>query len=244
LILGSVSRQEIVIDADVERATRQHVSGNVFSAFGLQPVLGRLLDRSDDMEPRGRDVAVISYDFWTRRFGRDPAVVGRTFRWGRTTIEIVGVSPQGFTGTEPGRITDFFAPATLNTQALNNPGWAWFRIWVRASDGTSPEQVRQLLQSQVKRDGEEAFKLLAPDSPGPRIAAFLNEQILLAPAGAGVSGLQRTFRRPMFILAALVVLFLLIACSNVANLLIAQAAARGREMALRVSIGAARWRLI
>jgi len=244
LILGSVSRQEIVIDADVERATRQHVSGNVFSAFGLQPVLGRLLDRSDDMEPRGRDVAVISYDFWTRRFGRDPAVVGRTFRWGRTTIEIVGVSPQGFTGTEPGRITDFFAPATLNTQALNNPGWSWFRIWVRPSDGTSPEQVRQLLQSQVKRDREEAVKFLAPDSPGPRIAAFLNEQILLAPAGAGVSGLQRTFRRPMLILAGLVVLVLLIACSNVANLLIAQAVARGREMALRVSIGAARWRLI
>jgi predicted permease len=244
LILGSVSRQEIVIDADVERVSRQYVSGNVFSALGLQPVIGRLLDVSDDLEPRGREVAVISYDYWTRRFGRDPSVVGRTFRWGRSTIEIVGVSPRGFTGTEPGRITDFFAPATLNNQALNNPGWSWFRIWVRPSDGTSLEQVRQLLQSQVRRDREDAVKFLAPNSPGPRIAAFLSEQILLSPAGAGVSGLQRTFRRPMFILAALVVLVLLIACSNVANLLIAQAVARGREMALRVSIGAARWRLI
>ena len=244
LVLGSVSRQEIVIDSEVERATRQHVSGNVFSVLGLQPVLGRLLDRADDIEPRGRDVAVISYDYWTRRFGRDPSVVGRTFRWGRTTIEIVGVSPPGFSGTEPGRITDFFAPATLNTQALNNPGWSWFRIWVRPGDGTSPEQLRQSLQLQVRRDREEAVKRLSLDSPGPSMTAFLNEQIVLSPAGAGVSGLQRTFRRPMFILAALVVLILLIACSNVANLLIAQAVARGREMALRVSIGAARWRLI
>ena len=77
-------------------------------------------------------------------------MIGRTFRWGRSTIEIVGVAPRGFTGTEPGRMTDFFVPATLNAQALNSPGWSWFRIWVRPNDGTSPEQVRQLLQAQAQ----------------------------------------------------------------------------------------------
>ena len=101
------------------------------ATFGVRPAVGRLLESADDVEPRGRDVAVISYDYWTRRFGGDPSVVGRTFRWGRSTIEIVGVAPRGFTGTEPGRMTDFFAPATLNDQALNSPGWSWFRIWVR-----------------------------------------------------------------------------------------------------------------
>ena len=244
MVVGTASRQEIVIDGEVERASRQYVSGNVFLTLGLQPATGRLLEPSDDVEPSGRDVAVISYDYWTRRFDRDPAVVGRTFRWGRSTIEIVGVSSRGFTGTEPGRLTDFFVPATLNSQALNSPGWSWFRIWVRPSNDASPEQVRQLLQVQVRRDREETVKFLPPDSPGPRIAALLNEQILLAPAGAGVSGLQRTFRRPLFILAALVILVLLIACANVANLLIAQAMSRAREMALRVSIGAGRGRLI
>jgi putative ABC transport system permease protein len=244
MVVGSSTRQDVVLDSDVERASRQFVSGNVFSAFGLRPEVGRMLDPSDDVEPRGRDVAVISYDYWSRRFGRDPNVIGRTFRWGRSTIEIVGVAPRGFTGTEPGRMTDFYVPATVNWQSLNSRGLSWFRIWVRPKDGVSPEQLRQLLQAQVTRDRQDAVASLPPNSSGPRIEAFLSEQILLTPAAAGVSGLQRTFRRPMFILAALVVLVLLIACANVANLLIAQAASRTNEMALRVSIGAERWRLM
>lgn len=244
MLVGSVSRQDIVIDAEPERAMRQHISGNVFGALGLRPVIGRLIVPSDDIEPHGRDVAVLSHDYWNRRFGRDPGVIGKTFRWGRSTIEIVGVAPQGFTGTEPGRMADFFVPATLNTQALNSPGWSWFRIWVRPNDGSSIEQVRQMVQAQVTRDRQAAVKSFPPNSSGPRVQAFLNEQIQLTSAAAGVSGLQRTFRRPMFILAALVVLVLLIACANVANLLIAQAVARANEMALRVSIGAGRGRLI
>jgi predicted permease len=242
-VVGTSSRQEIVIGTELERASRQYMSGNVFQAFGLRPVIGRLLRPADDKEPRGHDVAVISYDYWSRRFGRDPGVIGRTFRWGRSTIEIVGVAPQGFTGTEPGRLTDFFVPATLNDQALDSPGWSWFRIWVRPADGASLEQVRQLLQAQVRRDRQESVKSL-PSSSGPILAAYLNEQIELESAKAGVSGLQRTFRRPMFILGGLVVLVLLIACANVANLMVAQGVARAHEMALRVSIGAGRWRLM
>jgi predicted permease len=244
MVIGNSTRQEIAIDGEVERASRQFLSGNVFSSFGLRPEVGRLIVASDDVAPRGHDVAVLSYDYWRRRFGRDPSVVGRTFRWGRSTIEIIGVAPPGFIGTEPGRLTDFFVPATLNTQALDKPGWSWFRVWVRPNDGSSPEQVRQLVQAQVTRDRQDAVKFLPANASGPIIQAFLSEQVQLTSAAAGVSGLQRTFRRPMLILAALVVLVLLIACTNVANLLIAQAVVRANEMALRVSIGAGRGRLI
>lgn len=246
MVVGTSARQLALVDnsTEPEPVMRQYYSGNVFPTFGLQPALGRLLTPSDDVAPGGHPVAVISYDYWMRRFAGDPSVIGRSFRIGRQPFEIVGVAPKGFTGTEPGRIADLFIPAMMNAQALNAPGWSWFRIWVRPNAGNSFEQVRELVQAQVGRDRQDTVKNFPSTTPGPLITAYLNEKILLAPAGNGASGPQRTFRRPLFILAGLVVLVLLIACANVANLLTAQAITRAREMALRVSIGAGRWRLI
>jgi predicted permease len=247
MVVGMTGRSQLIeIDTagESERATRQYVSGNVFPVFGFQPAFGRLLTRSDDVTPGGHPVAVISYHYWTRRFARDPGVLGRTFRLGPTSFEIVGVAPRGFTGTEPGRMTDVFIPATMNVEALDRPGWSWFRIWVHPSRGVSTEQVRLTLQAQFIREHQERIKKFPADAPKERIAAYLSEQLLLEPAGAGASGPQRNLRRPLLILSALVVLVLLVACANVANLLTAQAVARTREMALRVSIGAGRWRLI
>ena len=222
MVVGVTGRQPVMFGAagEPEAVFRQFLSGNVFTGFRLRPALGRLLTPADDLTPGAHPVAVLSYDYWTRRFGGDPAVVGTTFRAGSQQFEIVGVGPEGFTGTEPGRVTDLFMPATMNVQALDKPGWSWFRIWLRPKAGVSADQVRQILQAR---------------SPW---------EIRLLPAGAGVSGVQKTFRRPLLILAALAGLVLLIACANVANLLIAQATARTREMALRISIGAGRWRLI
>jgi putative ABC transport system permease protein len=245
MVVGTSGRQQLRLDdGEPEPVNRQFYSGNVFPIFGLQPALGRLLTPSDDVTPGGHPVAVISYDYWTRRFARDPNVIGRSFRIGRQPFEIVGVAPKGFTGTEPGRMADLFIPAMMNAQALNAPGWSWFRIWVRPTSGESSERVRQLVQAQASRDRQDTVKNFPSTTPGPLITAYLNEQIAFSPAAAGASGPQRTFRRPLFILAGLVVLVLLIACANVANLLTAQAITRAREMALRVSIGAGRWRLI
>jgi len=227
-----------------ERISKQYVSGNVFSTFGLQPALGRLLTRSDDATPGGHPFAVIGYDYWTRRFARDPAVLGKTFRFGKQSYEIVGVAPRGFTGTEPGRITDVFLPAAMNVQALTSPGWSWFRAWVRPAAGVSAEQVRQLLQADFLNEHKNTLSRFPPGATQQRIDSYLAEQLQLDPAGAGASGPQRSLRRPLLILSSLVVLVLLIACANVANLLAAQAITRGREMALRVSIGAGRLRLI
>ncbi len=246
MVVGMSAPQEITVNSgdEPEEVFRQFLSGNVFSSFGLQPAVGRLFGPPDDDGPGAHAVAVLSYDYWTRRFGRDPKAIGQTIHAGVRPYEIVGVAPRGFSGTEPGRVTDLFVPATMNVQALDSPGWSWFRLWVRPKPGVLPAEIQQSLQAAFTDEHRQQIKSFPPDTPRQRIDAYANERILLLPAGSGASGIQKNFRRPLWILAALVVLVLLIACTNVANVLLAQALARGREMALRVSIGADRWRLI
>ena len=246
MVVGMSAPEDVTVGAsdEPERVFKQYVSGNVFPAFGLQPAAGRLLVVADDDNPGAHAVAVISYDYWGRRFGRDPKAIGQTLRRGRQPYEIVGVTPKGFTGTEPGRLTDVFIPATMNVQALKSPGWSWFRLWVRGNGEVTSAEVQQALQIVFAEDHKQQLKSFPPETSRQRLDAYLNERITLRPASSGASGVQQDLRRPLLILAALVALVLLVAGTNVANLLIAQALARGREMALRVSIGADRWRLI
>jgi putative ABC transport system permease protein len=144
LLIGYSTQQDVTFGADdqIEKFYRQYVSGNVFNIFGLQPTLGRLLTPQDDQKPGAGPVAVLSYDYWTRRFGRDPKVIGKTFRYRKSLYEIVGVAPKGFIGTEPGVNVDAFIPATMNTEALNSEGWSWFRIWVRPKNGMALKDIR------------------------------------------------------------------------------------------------------
>ena len=251
------ARQDAVFSpgGESERVYREYLSGNVFGIFGLRPALGRLLTPDDDRAPGREAVAVLSYDFWTRRFAGDPNILGKTFRMGEESdslsgkpsadrFEIVGVAPKGFTGAEPGLVTDIFIPSTMNVRALEAPGWSWLRIWVRPKPGFSPEQVRQPLQAVLARSLEENAKGLHSDTPKQVVAAYFSRKVLLLPASQGASRIQKEYRRPLLILGVLVALVLLLACANTGNLLAAQAAARAREMALRVSIGAGQWRLV
>ena len=246
MLVGMAARRQILIDAadGPEPVIQQFVSGNVFPTLGLQPALGRLLGPADDVTPGGHPVAVISHHFWRGRFGGDNAIIGRTFRAGDRSIEIVGVAPEGFTGTEPGALTDFFIPAMMNPEALEHAGWSWFRIWLKPRSDVGIDEVRALLQAQFKADLLADTKKLPADTPQSRIDAFLAQQLGVQPARSGVSPAQRAFRRPLWILAALATLLLLIACSNVASLLLARAMSRRTEMSLRVSIGAGRGRLL
>ena len=246
MLVGSAFKEDDLLDSGEEQEPiyRQFVSGNFFGVLGIQPALGRVLMPNDDRIPGGHPVAVLSHDYWTRRFGRDPKALGKTFRLGNDQYEIVGVAARGFTGTQPGVVTDVFIPSMMNAQALDNPGWSWFRIWVRPKPGMTPEQVRQPLQAALMLDHQERLKNLSSDTPKQTIDAYLSQAVILLPAGSGASGLQKDYRRPLLILGVLVGLVLLVACANVGNLLTAQAAAREREMALRVSIGAGQWRLI
>jgi len=231
-------------DAEIEKAHRQYVSGWAFSALGLKPALGRLLTASDDVKPGGHPVAVLSYDYWKRRFGKDPKVVGRSVRMGKDTCEIIGVLEEGFTGTETGTMTDIFIPTMMNVAAIPDAGWMWFRTWVQLKPGADGEMVRQKLRSTLLGFRQEQAKGWSAGAPKAERDKYLSAPVFLEPAAAGVSGMQKTYRRSMSILAVLVALVLLIACANVANLMTAQAASRAREMALRVSIGAGRGRLV
>ena len=246
MVVGSAARQQVLFEgtAEPERVYRQYLSGNVFGIFGLAPAAGRLLGPGDDTTPGAHPVAVLSHEYWSRRFATDRDVIGKTFRLGAQVYEVIGVAPRGFTGTEPGRLTDMFIPARMNVEALDKPGWEWFRIWAVPKSHASPDQVRDLLQASFLQQLQSNVSKLPSDTPQAVIDAYLSEYIQLQPAASGASNLQRLFRRPLLILAALVTLVLLIACANVANLLGAQAVARARELALRVSIGAGRSRLV
>ncbi len=230
-------------DEEMEKAHVQYVSGNLFGSFGLPPAAGRLLTEQDDLHPAAHPVAVLSHDFWTRRFGHDPNVIGRTYRMANTltglrVYEIVGVAAAGFTGTEPGTVIDIFMPSMMHW-GIAYPEWSLFRTFVQLRPGVSAGPVRDRLALVVRVSNEEK----AQRAPKQR-SEILQRKLVMESAAAGVSGTQKDYRVPLTALAVLVALVLLIACANVANLMTAQAAARAREMALRVSIGAGRWRLI
>lgn len=246
MVVGGNPQQDAIFGSgsEAEKVYRQYLSGNVFHVFGLKPALGRLIAPYDDISPGREPVAVLGYDYWTRRFGRDPKVLEKTFRMAGYNFQVIGVAPKGFIGTEPGAVTDVFIPAMMNAEAIHSPGWSWFQLWVRPHLGFSPDQVRQPLQAVYTRSLREEIKRFHSNTPKSAIDAYLSGQLVLFPAASGVSDLQKSYRRPLFILSGLVVLVLLIACINVGNLLNTLAISRAREMALRVSIGAGRWRLI
>ncbi len=230
-------------DAEMEKANRQYVSGWMFDAFGIRPALGRLLQETDDVKPGAHPVAVLSYDYWESRFGRDPRVLGRKFKMGGFLYEMVGVAEAGFTGTETGAVTGIFVPTAMNTFSINRSDLSWFRTFVRLNPGVTASAALESLRPTVQAFREEQAKGQV-DVPKEAIENYLRHRTVLEPAAAGVSGMQRDYREALTALAVLVGMVLLIACANVANLMTAQAAGRVREMALRVSIGAGRARLL
>jgi len=229
-------------DAEMEKAFRQYVSGWMFDSFGLRPAAGRLFTESDDSRPGAHPYAVLSYDYWSSRFGRDPKVIGRTFRIGNDLYEIIGVGPERFTGTEPGTVIDIFIPTMMHPGAQRSD-WTWMRTLARVNPGVPMEPLRAKLDATSRAFEEDRAKGFSGWSK-QQVDEFLNHRLVLEPAAAGFSDLQTNYRTALAALGVLVALVLLIACANVANLMTAQAAARAREMALRVSIGAGRARLV
>ncbi len=229
-------------DQEMEKAQLQYVSGSMFNVFGLKPALGRLFTENDDLHSGAHPYAVISYDYWQRRFAGDPAVIGRTFKMADRVYEIIGVSERAFTGTEPGTITEIFVPTMMNPY-VDRRDATWHRTLAVLKPGVAIEPLRARLDSislSFERDRAKSFTNMSAQS----VANYLHQSVYLDPAPSGVSGMQSNNRESLFVLAAIVAFVLLIACANVANLMTAQAASRAREMALRISIGASRAQLI
>jgi len=232
-------------DDDTEKAHVASVSGNMFPLFGLEPALGRLLAPTDDRSLGGSPYAVLSWDYWNHRFNRDPQVLGRLLHIGNQTFEIIGVGPHDFTGTEKGTVTDIFLPIGMSNMSTQDDV-TWHHTFMMLKPGVDRVDLEPLRQrlSAISRTFEAGCTECFHGFAKATVDRLLNKKLVFYPASAGISDFQKDYRRSLGILGLLAALVLLIACVNVANMMTAQAAARAHEMALRISIGAGRKRLV
>ena len=234
-------------DEDIRPA---YIDGNGFDILGIKPALGRLIQPDDDAIAKGHMVAVLSYPFWKRRFGGSRDVLGRKFTLSfHDTFEIVGVAAPSFTGVQPGYLTDIWIPLTTSADPrLLAQDVELANIIGRLHPGVQRSQISPPLRTAFTNALHERLRIDPPRNlRGDRLRQYADQPLILrnASTGSGRDSLFRArFRRPFQILALICALLLLVACSNVANLTLARASASGAEMALRISLGAARSRLI
>src|SRR5262249_2666684 len=233
----------------VEPARGQMVSGNFFSALGANAALRRTLIEDDDRPGNQRAVAVISYGLWQRRCGGDPAAVGKRITLDETPFTIIGVAPPKFFGFEVGGNADLWFPLQMaDNRALSNRFGDWLQVMGRLRPEANATQARAemdvIFQQELAEVGERQSALFGAKWTEAERRDFLDRHIELQPGGAGWTPLGAMFKKPLYILMIVGGLAQLIACANVANLLLARAVARRKEIAVRLAIGAGRFRLI
>jgi MacB-like periplasmic core domain len=232
-----------------ERARCELVSGNYFDVLGVKPWRGRLLTSADDERPGGHPLVVLGYGFWQRSFGGDPAIIGRTVRLNSHPYVVIGVTPPGLYGIDVGSSADVYVPMVMKAQIT--PTWDglmdrmdhWCNLVARLKPGVDVARAQSALRVIYPQTRDQ--DLPAMRSPS---ASFLKEfaknTVELTPGGKGYASVRDRLQEPLRFLAVMVGIVLLITVVNVANLLLARAMAKQREMAIRLAIGAGRATLV
>ncbi len=239
-------RHEITIDGVDEDVNGSAVSGEYYGVLGLAPAAGRLLTPQDDAVPT--PVAVISYDYWRRRFGLDPAAIGTQLTYATTTLTIVGVEPNGFEGTARWRTHSFAAPLSM-LDALNGGNGKWRSDWSLNSLGMMARLKPGVTRERANAEVTALFAPWVHDRAAEIPEAFQRQQVLQQRAvvlagAAGMNGFRLQFIKPLTILMGIVALVLLLACANISGLMLARATARRREISVRRALGADTGRLV
>jgi len=245
---GIAARYQDTVDVSdqgpAERATAELVSGNYFDVLGVTPALGRLLTPDQDKLKGGEPFVVLSYDYWRRRFGGDPSAVHRAIDVNGHPMTVVGVAQRGFQGVSLMSPADLFVPLMMKTVVtptwddMNRRDSIWLHVFARLRPGVDPLAAQRSMAG-VYRAGLE-HDLAANGRDAKFSERYVKNQLRLVDGSQGFGGMGEFFSRPLYVLLAMVGTLLLIACANVANLLIAWAQGRQKEISIRLALGASR----